>query len=142
MRHRLYYHIVWTTRQREATINADVARFLVRCLRAIVRQERGRLLEIGIVATHVHLLLTLHPLSSIPRLLQRLKGGSGMLINRGLMAGIQFRWSDGYNVETVSPSDLPRIRDYVRSQPLHHPGDAIAGWSGVESAPETLRSTS
>jgi REP element-mobilizing transposase RayT len=33
-------------------------------------------LSLGIVRTHVHLLVRLHPTTSIPRPVQRLKGGS------------------------------------------------------------------
>ncbi len=47
MRHRLYYHLVWTTKDREPLIDASVARFLCKFLRAIAVEERGRVLEIG-----------------------------------------------------------------------------------------------
>lgn len=133
MRHRLYVHIVWTTREREPLIDADVARFLCRYLRAIAQQERSRVLEIGMVATHVHLLLTLHPLTNIPRLVMRLKGGSATLANREGHADLQrpLRWADGYSIASVSPGLLERTREYLRHQPQHHPAEAIVGWRGA-----------
>src|SRR5882762_8666818 len=76
MRHRLYYHIVWTTRERQHLIDGGLARFLCRFLRGVARQERAHILEIGVVATHVHLLVRMHPICSVSRLLQRMKGGS------------------------------------------------------------------
>jgi len=54
---RIYCHIVWTTRHREALIDASLARLPVPFLRAIASQEAARVLEIGDVRTHVHLLL-------------------------------------------------------------------------------------
>ena len=49
MYHRLLVHIVWTTRDRAPTLDLPRARFLAGNLRVIVRQERGHLLEVGIV---------------------------------------------------------------------------------------------
>ena len=78
MYHRLYCHIVWTTREREPLIDSGLARFLTRYLRTIARQERAHILEIGMVATHIHLLMRIDQGTSLPRLLQRLKGGTGL----------------------------------------------------------------
>jgi hypothetical protein len=46
VRHRLYVHLVWTTRGRERLINLELARFLCRFLRAMARKERSYVLEI------------------------------------------------------------------------------------------------
>jgi hypothetical protein len=40
-RHRLYVHLVWTTRGRERLIDQELARFLCRFLRAMARKERA-----------------------------------------------------------------------------------------------------
>ena len=61
MRHRLYVHLVWTTRERARLIDRDLARFLCGFLRAMARKERAYVLEIGMVQTHVHLLVRVHP---------------------------------------------------------------------------------
>jgi len=58
---RIYCHIVWTTRNREALIDAGLARFLCGFLRGVASQEAARLLEIGMVRTHVHLLVRIRP---------------------------------------------------------------------------------
>lgn len=68
--------IVWTTRDRHATIDRHRATYLWEHLPIIARQERARILELGIVTTHLHLLVRLHPSTVIPRLLQRMKGGT------------------------------------------------------------------
>ncbi len=141
MHHRLYYHIVWTTRDRAPLIDAGVADFLCRFLSRIAIEERARILEFGVVQTHVHLLLTAHPTTVLPKLMQRLKGGSGMLINREKHAthGVPFRWDDGYHIQTVSPRAVTPTRQYIRDQPTHHPSEAIPGWRDGLSAEELLR---
>ena len=129
MRDRLYVHLVWTTREREAIIDLAVARFLERFLTAVARQERAGVHALGMVQTHVHLLLQLHPTTFIPKLMQRLKGGSSVLANReGHATQRPLRWAKGYNIVSVSPRALATARAYVLNQPSHHPGEAIPGW--------------
>ncbi|MEP7326057.1 MAG: IS200/IS605 family transposase [Gemmatimonadota bacterium] len=142
MFHQLYYHIVWTTRERRPTITRDVAEFLDRALRSIASQERALVLELGMVTTHVHLLIRAHPMTSIPRLLQRLKGASSALAARklGLSPEHQLRWAQGYTIQTISRSMLDGVGEYVRHQPERHPHEVIAGW--VPTAAQPVRQES
>jgi putative transposase len=129
MRDRLFVHVVWTTRDRSRLIDAKVARFLERFLAAVAHQERARILEIGLVRTHLHLLVRLHPTTAIPRLLQRLKGGSAVIANREGHAGPrELKWAKGYDIESVSARSVDRLRAYIRDQPRHHPDEAIPDW--------------
>jgi putative transposase len=129
MRHRLFMHVVWTTRNRQALVDLQAAEFLVEYLPVIARQERARLIEVGVVSTHLHLLLRVHPSTELPRLLQRMKGGSAMALNRLRgSSNAAVRWAKGYNIESVSVRALGDVVCYIRDQHHHHPGDAIAGW--------------
>jgi REP element-mobilizing transposase RayT len=74
--HHVYVHVVWTTRDRVARIDAPLAEFLCRFLRDVARQERALILEIGLVATHVHLLARLHPTTRLPRLMRASKAAA------------------------------------------------------------------
>jgi putative transposase len=137
MQHRIYYHLVWTTRDRAPLIDARLAVFLCRFLRAMGYAERAAVLEIGMVRTHVHVLVVAHPLTNIPRLLQRMKGGSAAIaVREGHASRARpLRWAPGYHIETVSPRLVPRVRAYVRGQPNHHAEEAIDGW---EKDPEPI----
>jgi len=137
MNHHLYYHILWSTRGQRRLINRDAAAFLDRVLRTIATEERTQVIAMGLVRTHVHLLVRAHPMTAIPRLLQRLKGASSALAGRELHlpAEQQLHWAPGYTIHTVSPSALARVRDYVRSQAARHPREAIKGWEGNTADP-------
>ena len=130
MRDRIYVHVVWTTRERQPLIDLAVARFLARYFRAVANQERAGIHALGLVTTHVHVVLQLHPTTSISKLLQRLKGGSSVLSNREGHSPVArpLRWAKGYNIESVSPRGLVAARTYVLSQSQRHPQDAIPGW--------------
>ena len=122
----IYCHIVWTTRDR-----APLSSFL----RAVATQENARILEIGMVRTHVHLLVRTHPTTDLARLLQRLKGGSAAIAGkeRHSTEANHLRWAKGYSIHSVSPRSIAAVREYLRAQPTHHPDHAISGWRGDEA---------
>jgi putative transposase len=131
MRHRVYVHVVWTTRGRERLIDGALAHFLCRFLRAMARKERAYILEIGMVQTHVHLLCRCHPTIPLSQLVKRLKGASSAVAaQEGLGTLGRLYWTKGYSVQSVSEWALDRVRAYLRRQPIHHPEEAIAGWEG------------
>lgn len=136
MLHQLFYHIVWSTREHRPVITRDIAAFLDRLLRALANQERAHIMEIGMVTTHVHLLIQAHPMTQIPRLLQRLKGASSALASKELTIppGQQLRWAQGYTIQSVSRNMVGTVRAYVRHQPERHPDDVIPGWAPMGDA--------
>jgi REP element-mobilizing transposase RayT len=137
MRHRLFVHLVWTTRERAALIDARVAVFLNRFLRDVAEQERARVVALGMVQTHVHMLLRIHPQTSITRLVQRLKGGSAAIAQREGHCTVSrpLRWARGYSIDSVSHRAMELVRQYVLTQPEHHPDEAIDGWPCRSTSP-------
>ena len=129
---RIYCHIVWATRDRAALIDQGLARFLCGFLRGVAVQEDARILEIGMVRTHVHLLVRIRPTTNVSRLLQRLKGGSATIAGkeRHSTEGSRLRWSKGYSIHSVGRGSLTAVRQYLRDQPVRHPDVVIQGWSG------------
>jgi putative transposase len=129
MRHRLYIHLVWTTRARARLIDAALARFLCRFLRAMARKERAYILEIGMVQTHVHLLARVHPTKPVSSLVERLKGASSAVAAQEGLGGLgRLYWAKGYSVHSVSERSVDVVRAYLRRQLIHHPEEAIVGW--------------
>lgn len=136
MRHRIYVHVVWTTRNRRRLIDATIADRLCPLIRNVADQEKAIVLGIGMVQTHVHLLVRLHPTTAIPRLLQRIKGGSALLVTRQLELPEPraLKWSKGYSMESVSARAIDTVMAYLRGQHHHHPQEAISGWPGDVTA--------
>ncbi len=131
MRHRLYIHLVWTTRARGRLIDATLAGFLCRFLRAMARKERAYILEIGMVQTHVHVLARVHPTNPVSTLVKRLKGASSAVAAQEGLGGLgRLYWAKGYSVQSVSSRALEAVRTYLRRQPSHHPEEAIVDWEG------------
>ena len=112
-------------------IDAERARFLQLFFFAVALEERAQILALGIVSTHVHSLIALNVSADIPRLIQRFKGASARVAMRDNIGPRQrpLRWAKGYDLRSVSPGNAARAADYVEAQSLHHPDEAIAGWT-------------
>ena len=118
---RIYAHLSWTTWARLPLIEESVADFLLRFLLAEAKRHGTRVIEIGVVPNHVHLLLQLPPAYDVPRLVQGLKGASARLANRdGFSQNNSLRWETGYDLRSVGIKQLPQVAHYVRLRELKH----------------------
>ena len=118
---RIYAHLSWTTWARLPLVDESVAVFLLRFLLAEAKRHGARVIEIGVVPNHVHLLLQLPPAYDVPRLVQGLKGASARLANRdGFSQNKSLRWETGYDLRSVGIKQLPQVANYVRLQELKH----------------------
>ena len=123
---RLYGLLTWTTLRRLPLINPTVAAFLRRIFPEIARRHSVRIVEVGIVRNHVHLIMELSPRPDIPRLVQGLKGASARIANRdGYMPRARLEWASGYDFRSLGVRDLHRAIKYVREQNQRHPELAI-----------------
>ena len=118
---RIYARLSWTTWARLPLVDESVAGFLLRFLLAEAKRHGTRVIEIGVVPNHVHLLLQLPPAYDVPRLVQGLKGASARLANRdGFSQNKSLRWETGYDLQSVGIKQLPQVANYVRLQELKH----------------------
>jgi REP element-mobilizing transposase RayT len=128
---RLYGLLTWTTLRRLPLIHQPVAAFLRRALPEIARRHGARIVEVGIVSNHVHLIIELSPRPDLPRLVQGLKGASARIANRdGYMPRARLQWAAGYDFRSLGVRDLQRAIAYVRNQSHRHPELAIEDPSG------------
>ena len=118
---RIYAHLSWTTWARLPLIDEVVAAFLLRFLLAEAKRHGARVVEIGVVSDHIHLLLELPAAYDVPRLVQGLKGASARLANRdGVSRNKSLRWEAGYDLRSVGLRQLPQVAAYVRDQEIKH----------------------
>ena len=102
-------------------VDEQVAHFLGPFLLAEAKRHGARVMELGIVRDHVHLLLELPPVYDAPRLVQGLKGASARIANRDGHSGRgSLRWEKGYDFRSVGIRQLPGVTAYVRDQELKH----------------------
>jgi len=132
----LYALLTWTTHDRAPLIDAAGAEFLRAFLPKAAELRRARVIGIGVVQDHVHVLLHLDGLIDIPQLVQRLKGASARIANRdGVLGTTRLRWAKGYDLRSVSPRAVPAAQAYLARQAQRHPGLAIPEGRVVEGVP-------
>ncbi|MEM7587790.1 MAG: IS200/IS605 family transposase [Acidobacteriota bacterium] len=117
----LLFHIVFSTKSRLPLITGDIQEDLYRYIGGILRNQGGKLLEIGGMPDHVHLLVRLPARESLSNLLRAIKSDSSGWINRE-WRDQRFAWQSGYGAFTVSQSQVDRVRHYIRTQEEHHRG--------------------
>ena len=115
----LYFHLVFSTKDRLPMIATDWKDKLHAYLGGIVRNQKGVALAVGGIDNHVHLLISLNATHCLADFLRELKASSSGWVHREI--GLkEFGWQVGYGAFTVSPNNLERVKNYVLNQEAHH----------------------
>ena len=116
---KIWFHVVFGTKDRQPIIASEWRERLHSYLGGTLRGLGGIPLEVGGVADHVHLLMSLKSAHRIDYVMRDLKADStGWLHDEGISA--RFAWQRGYGAFTVSESQVDRVRRYIATQEEHH----------------------
>lgn len=117
--HQLYYHIVWTTKQREPLIGQELIVWFMEQIVEDAQKRGARVIACGVMPDHVHLLVSLPPTVAAATLIGPVKGATAHAYNLNT-EGIKLRWQEGYGVITLREADLEKVARYVNNQPAIH----------------------
>jgi putative transposase len=112
-----FVHCVFSTKDRQATIPAELQQQLWAYLLGIANNLKIKLLAGGGTANHVHLLVSLPSTMAVAEAVQKLKANSSRWLGE---RGVAFQWQDGYGAFSVSPSLLDTVKTYIHNQEEHH----------------------
>jgi REP element-mobilizing transposase RayT len=82
---------------------------------------RVRVYSVGVLADHVHLVVSFSPDTTLSSFIRESKSSSALRINRGRARNQKFRWCRGYYANTLSWSHVAAARTYVGGQFHRHP---------------------
>jgi putative transposase len=119
-RHRLYYHVVWTTRHRRPLITNDIARVLYPFIENRAKRFGSYVHSIGGIEDHIHLAISIPASSTVSDIIDRLKEGSTRFLNNELGITSGFSWQHGFGVISFSETSLPAVVGYVLCQKARH----------------------
>lgn len=116
----LFYHVVFSTKNRVELIRPDVEDELYAYIGGIVRNHDSKLLIGNGTQNHGHLLLSLSKMANIPVIIGDVKRSSSKWIKTkgGMLA--KFAWQDGYSAFTVGHTQLESVKEYIANQKEHH----------------------
>lgn len=93
---------------------------LYKYISGIIKNHDQKLLAIGGIENHIHILIGLKPNCEISKLVQEIKANSGRFINqKGFIKG-KFYWQKGFGAFSYSRSQLDKVIRYIKNQEKHH----------------------
>ncbi len=116
----LYYHFVWSTKNRESLITETHEQLLYPDIRS--RADRLGCIPHAVNGTenHIHLILSIPPHRSVSEVVKQLKGGSSYTLNQRLPTMNKFYWQKEYGVFSLGRRQLDSAIRYVEKQKEHH----------------------
>ena len=124
---RLYYHLVWATKDREPLIQPANEERLYAYLVHKAAELGIYVYAVNGWSDHIHLVAAIPPTRAIADTVKRLKGASSHDLNLGDQLE-QFAWQRGYGALSLGERHRPDAVAYVQNQKTHHARQAANAW--------------
>ena len=116
----VYYHIVYSTKNRFPCMNKEVREEIFKYKWGVLKNHQCHLYRLGGVEDHVHLFTHLHPTKSLAEIVRQLKTSTTRHIRKeGLIENFP-GWQEEYAAFTKSHSDKNQTIEYIKNQEEHH----------------------
>ena len=116
----IHIHVVFAVQNRTSLINREWESRLHQYIVGIIQNNGHKVLSIGGMADHIHLLFGFRPTQSLSTLIQYVKRDSSNWINQNNFTRGHFSWQEGYGAFSYSKSQLPQVINYIETQEEHH----------------------
>jgi len=113
------YHVVWCPKYRRLVLVAGVDVRLKEIIQTVCTECYAEILQLEVLADHVHLLVEVDPQYGIHRLVRAIKGRSSRLLRQEypwLKSRLPTLWTNSYFVSTVGGAPLEVIKQYIENQ--------------------------
>lgn len=124
---RLYYHLVWSTKNREPLIKPEIEKRLYAYLVTKAAELGCYVYAVNGCQEHVHLIIAIPPKHAVAEVVKHLKGASSHNLNQ---AGLDytFAWQRGYGALSLGERQRQQAEDYVAKQKTHHADRTAIAW--------------
>ena len=86
----------------------------------IVNNKKSKPLSIYCNPDHLHILIGLHPTTSVSDITRDIKANSSKFIAEKKWLLGKFQWQDGFGAFTYAKSQIDIVAKYILNQPEHH----------------------
>jgi putative transposase len=118
--HQHYYHLVWSTKERQPLILNEYKDRIFEFLGGSLRTLGCVSLQAGGMNDHVHILAGIPPQYAVSEIVRDIKVASSKWINASLPKAMGFSWQEGYGSFSVSTSQKRTVLNYILNQEKHH----------------------
>ncbi|MEO8041445.1 MAG: transposase [Acidobacteriota bacterium] len=116
----IYIQAIFAVEHRASLIRSEWKEELFKYIGGIFRNKKQKLLAIGGIEGHIHLLFGLRPSMAISDLIRDVKSDSTEFINKNGFVRGKFYWQKGFGAFSYSRSHLDAVAKYVLEQEKHH----------------------
>jgi putative transposase len=116
----LFYHMVWTTKNRLPLLTAEVEPVIYGFLRSKAIGLGATLFALNGVADHVHMVAAIPPRIAVAKFIGQVKAVASTKFNKSGLSGDSFFWQEEYGVFSFDGKRLPNFIAYVERQKEHH----------------------
>ncbi|MDQ3180507.1 MAG: IS200/IS605 family transposase [Acidobacteriota bacterium] len=116
----IYIQIVFAVHGRENLIEFQWREELYKYIAGIIKNHNQKLIAIGGVADHIHILLGIEPNIALSDLVRDIKANSSRFINEKKFVRGKFSWQEGFGAFSYSRSQIDAVVKYIQNQENHH----------------------
>jgi putative transposase len=115
-----YFHLVFAVKNRDSLVKKEWKNELEMYITGIVQNHRHKMLAIGSMWDHIHILIGYNVNQLIPDLVEEIKTSSNSWIKAKRLSKFNFEWQKGYGAFTHSHSQIDSVVKYILTQEEHH----------------------
>jgi putative transposase len=115
-----YFQLVFAVKNRDALIRKTWRDNLEKYITGIIQNHNHKLLAIGAMPDHIHILIGYNLNHLIPDLVEEIKTSSNAWVKREKLSVFNFAWQKGYGAFTYSHNQIDRLVKYILTQEEHH----------------------
>ena len=115
-----YFHLVFAVKNRNALVKKEWKNEMEKYITGIVQNHRHKMLAIGSMPDHIHMLIGYNVNHLIPDLIEEIKTSTNAWIKARRLSEFKFEWQIGYGAFTNSRSQIDMEIKYILSQQEHH----------------------
>ena len=116
----IHIHAVFAVQNRISLIDKSWQEILNQYIIAIIQKHKHKVLSIGGMPDHIHVLFGFRPTQALSELIQEVKRDSSEWINKEKLVRGRFSWQDGYGAFSYSKSHVSQVAKYIENQEKHH----------------------
>ena len=116
----IYIHYVFAVQNRIGLIQSSWRDELYKYMTGTITNKGHKLLQIGGMPDHIHVLVSMSPKQAPSDLMADVKRSSSLWINDKRLVMGKFSWQEGYGAFSYGKSQISDIANYVENQERHH----------------------
>jgi putative transposase len=117
---RNWMHCVWNTKNHVPFLGKEIKQSVIDHIKSNAKEKQIYIDIINGSVEHIHCLISLQADQTLAKVMQLIKGESSYWINKNQLTKTKFEWAVEYYGTSISNSETPKLRNYIRNQEEHH----------------------